>query len=233
MASRKPWRSTAATCAFRRIASRGILIARGYPLVEMMCQIYSNERDPLKGRQLPIMYSSKEKGFFTISGNLGTQFRKPSAGRWRAPTRATTASPRLGSATARRRKATSTTPQFRLRLSRAGDPQRRQQSMGDLELPGNRGRRANDFRVARHRLRLAGTARGRQRFPRRLCGDAMGGGTRARQSRRNPDRTLTPIASKVIPRATIPRAIAPRTKAKAWPLGDPDGALEATSDRAG
>ena len=39
----------------------------------MMCQIYSNKGDPLKGRQLPIMYSSKEYGFFTISGNLATQ----------------------------------------------------------------------------------------------------------------------------------------------------------------
>lgn len=40
----------------------------------MMNQIYSNEKDPLHGRQLPIMYSSKEHGFFSISGNLGTQF---------------------------------------------------------------------------------------------------------------------------------------------------------------
>ena len=40
----------------------------------MMCQIFSNRRDPLKGRQLPIMYSSKEHGFFSISGNLATQF---------------------------------------------------------------------------------------------------------------------------------------------------------------
>ena len=52
----------------------GLLIADGYPLVDMMCQIYSNERDPLKGRQLPIMYSSKAHGFFSISGNLTTQF---------------------------------------------------------------------------------------------------------------------------------------------------------------
>ncbi|MHA7872064.1 MAG: thiamine pyrophosphate-dependent dehydrogenase E1 component subunit alpha, partial [Hyphococcus sp.] len=37
-------------------------------------QIYSNSADPLKGRQLPIMYSSKEHGFFTVSGNLATQF---------------------------------------------------------------------------------------------------------------------------------------------------------------
>ena len=44
------------------------------PMVEMICQILSNERDPLKGRQLPIMYSYKRLGFFSISGNVATQF---------------------------------------------------------------------------------------------------------------------------------------------------------------
>lgn len=52
----------------------GLLIANGYPLVKMMNQIFSNDADPLHGRQLPVMYSSKEHGFFSISGNLGTQF---------------------------------------------------------------------------------------------------------------------------------------------------------------
>ena len=52
----------------------GLLLAAGYPMVEMMHQILSNERDPIKGRQLPVLYSSKEHGFFTISGNLGTQY---------------------------------------------------------------------------------------------------------------------------------------------------------------
>ncbi|EKF18845.1 3-methyl-2-oxobutanoate dehydrogenase (2-methylpropanoyl-transferring) subunit alpha [Nitratireductor pacificus] len=52
----------------------GLLIARDYPLVTMMNQIYSNAEDPLHGRQMPIMYSSREHGFFSISGNLGTQF---------------------------------------------------------------------------------------------------------------------------------------------------------------
>ena len=51
-----------------------ILMARNYPMVDMICQLMSNERDPLKGRQLPVMYSVKEKGFFSISGNLGTQY---------------------------------------------------------------------------------------------------------------------------------------------------------------
>ena len=58
---------------FPSYRQQGILIARGYPLVEMINQIYSNRGDKLKGRQLPIMYSSKPHGFFTISGNLATQ----------------------------------------------------------------------------------------------------------------------------------------------------------------
>jgi 2-oxoisovalerate dehydrogenase E1 component alpha subunit len=53
----------------------GLLLARDdIPLVEMICQLMSNERDPMKGRQLPVLYSYKRAGFFTISGNLATQF---------------------------------------------------------------------------------------------------------------------------------------------------------------
>src|SRR5918998_5587790 len=65
---------------FPTYRQQGVLIARGYPLVTMMCQIYSNKGDPVKGRQLPIMYSDKAHAFFTISGNLGTQF--PQAVGW-------------------------------------------------------------------------------------------------------------------------------------------------------
>lgn len=50
------------------------LVARDYPLVNLVNQIYSNAADPLKGRQLPIMYSARDHGFYSISGNLGTQF---------------------------------------------------------------------------------------------------------------------------------------------------------------
>ena len=58
---------------FPSYRQQGVLIARGYPLVQMINQIYSNKGDKLKGRQLPIMYSSKEHSFFSISGNLATQ----------------------------------------------------------------------------------------------------------------------------------------------------------------
>ena len=59
---------------FPTYRQQGWLIARRWPLVTMMCQVYSNERDPLHGRQMPIMYSAREVDFFTISGNLATQF---------------------------------------------------------------------------------------------------------------------------------------------------------------
>ena len=60
---------------FPTYRQQGLLLARDdVDMVELMCQLMSNERDPLKGRQLPVMYSYKRAGFFTISGNLATQF---------------------------------------------------------------------------------------------------------------------------------------------------------------
>lgn len=65
---------------FPTYRQQGLLIARNYPLSEMMCQVYSNSGDKLKGRQLPVMYSDREHSFFSISGNLGTQY--PQAVGW-------------------------------------------------------------------------------------------------------------------------------------------------------
>ena len=60
---------------FPSYRQQGLLLARDdVDMVDMICQLMSNERDPLKGRQLPVMYSYKRAGFFTISGNLATQF---------------------------------------------------------------------------------------------------------------------------------------------------------------
>jgi 2-oxoisovalerate dehydrogenase E1 component alpha subunit len=59
---------------FGSYRSQGLLIARGYPILKMMGQVYSNALDPLLGRQMPVMYSSREHNYFTVSGNLGTQF---------------------------------------------------------------------------------------------------------------------------------------------------------------
>jgi 2-oxoisovalerate dehydrogenase E1 component alpha subunit len=65
---------------FPSYRQQGLLIAREWPLVDMMNQVYSNKGDRLKGRQMPIMYSAKEAGFFSISGNLATQY--PQAVGW-------------------------------------------------------------------------------------------------------------------------------------------------------
>jgi 2-oxoisovalerate dehydrogenase E1 component alpha subunit len=60
---------------FPTYRQQSLLLARGdAPIVPMMCQLLSNEHDPIKGRQMPVMYSFKRLGFFSISGNLATQF---------------------------------------------------------------------------------------------------------------------------------------------------------------
>ena len=59
---------------FPTYRQQGLLLARDdVSMAEMICQLMSNEADPIKGRQLPVMYSYKRAGFFSISGNLGTQ----------------------------------------------------------------------------------------------------------------------------------------------------------------
>ncbi len=59
---------------FPSYRQQNLLIAQDVPLTDMMCQLFSNNCDRLKGRQLPVMYSVRESGFFSISGNLATQF---------------------------------------------------------------------------------------------------------------------------------------------------------------
>ena len=59
---------------FPTYRQQGILIARAYPLVEMMCQLFSNDRDPVLGRQMPVMYTSRKYGFYSIAGNVGLTY---------------------------------------------------------------------------------------------------------------------------------------------------------------
>ena len=59
---------------FPTYRQQALLITRDYPLLDMMCQCLSNAGDKLQGHQMPVMYSSSAHNFFTISGNLGTQF---------------------------------------------------------------------------------------------------------------------------------------------------------------
>ncbi len=65
---------------FPSYRQQGALLQRGGDIVDMMCHCISNARDSLKGRQLPVHYTSRELNWFSISGNLGTQF--PQAVGW-------------------------------------------------------------------------------------------------------------------------------------------------------
>jgi 2-oxoisovalerate dehydrogenase E1 component alpha subunit len=65
---------------FPSYRTQGLFIARGVPLVDLMCQLLSNTHDMCKGRQLPVMYHSRPGNLFSISGNLATQF--PQAVGW-------------------------------------------------------------------------------------------------------------------------------------------------------
>jgi 2-oxoisovalerate dehydrogenase E1 component alpha subunit len=65
---------------FPSYRQQALIIARGVPLEDMANQIYSNRADRMKGRQMPVMYSAREYGIFSISGNLATQY--PQAVGW-------------------------------------------------------------------------------------------------------------------------------------------------------
>lgn len=65
---------------FPSYRQQGALIHRGADLVDMMCHCISNSKDNLLGRQLPIHYARKDLNWFSVSGNLGTQF--PQAVGW-------------------------------------------------------------------------------------------------------------------------------------------------------
>jgi 2-oxoisovalerate dehydrogenase E1 component alpha subunit len=51
----------------------GWLVARDYPLIDLVNQVFSNAKDPLKGRQLPVLYSARKYGFYSLSGNLAVR----------------------------------------------------------------------------------------------------------------------------------------------------------------
>ena len=201
-------------------------------MVDMMSQIYSNERDPLKGRQLPVMYSSKEHGFFTISGNLATQYVQ--AVGWAmasAITERHQASRPPGSATARRRNRTSMP-----RWSSPRPTRRRSSSTSSTTSGRSRPSRASRAAAPAPLPRAASASAFRR------CGStattispSMRWRTwAAERARRNLGPTLIEyVTYRVGAHSTSddPSAYRPKTESDAWPLGDPVDPAEEPSDR--
>jgi pyruvate dehydrogenase E1 component alpha subunit len=51
----------------------GAAFLRGYTLKEYICQLYGNEGDPVKGRQMPVHHSVSRIHYVSISSPVGTQ----------------------------------------------------------------------------------------------------------------------------------------------------------------
>ena len=174
---------------FPTYRQQGWLIARDWPLVDMMCQIFSNEKDRLHGRQMPVMYSAREAGFFTISGNLGTQFIQAVGWAMAAAIKGDTciASGVVGEGTTAEADfhhalTFATTYQAPVILNVVNN----QWAISSFQ--GIAGGVERDVRVAGDRLRHPGAARRRQRLPGRRRRHPMGRRTGAEQPRSDADR---------------------------------------------
>ena len=52
---------------------QAVALYRGYDLRTMMCQLFGNAEDPVRGRQLPAHHTAKHLNFMTVSSVVGTQ----------------------------------------------------------------------------------------------------------------------------------------------------------------
>jgi TPP-dependent pyruvate/acetoin dehydrogenase alpha subunit len=67
--------------AYREI---GAALYRGYPLRTYMCQLFGNDEDPVRGRQMPIHHSVRACNFVSISSPVGTQIPHAVGTAWAA-----------------------------------------------------------------------------------------------------------------------------------------------------
>lgn len=51
----------------------GAALLRGMPLAQLVAQLFGNEQDPIKGRQMPCHYAYRQGNFMSIASTVGTQ----------------------------------------------------------------------------------------------------------------------------------------------------------------
>ena len=185
------------------------LMARDYPLLDLVNQVFSNAKDKLKGRQLPTLYSARAYGFYSLSGNVGSRFGH--AVGW-AMASAYKGDERI--AIAYIGEGTTAEGDFHEALTFASVYRapvilcivNNQWAISSFQ--GIAGGEAAHLRCARHRLWAARPEGGWQRLPGRSCRDVMGGRPRALPTAARHSSSSSPIARPRIPPATIRRAIA-------------------------
>ena len=205
---------------FPTYRQQGWLIARRWPLVEMMCQVFSNEKDRLHGRQMPIMYSARDVGFFSISGNLGTQYVQ--AVGW-AMASAIKGDTRIASGVVG--EGTTAEADFHHALTFATTYQapvilnvvNNQWAISSFQ--GIAGGARSTFRDGRWAT-APGVASRRQRVSRRAGGDAMGRRTGTQQPRPHAHR-MGDVRAAAHSTSDDPSRYRPADEWKSWPLGDP------------
>jgi 2-oxoisovalerate dehydrogenase E1 component alpha subunit len=68
-------------CAYRE---PGAALWRGMPLYKMLCQLYGNADDPIKGRQMPSHFGDRDAKFVPASSPVGTQIPMCVGSAWAA-----------------------------------------------------------------------------------------------------------------------------------------------------
>ena len=72
---------------FPALRESSILLVRGFPLVSYLCQVFGNDRDVLKGRQMPSHMSGRSANVVSWSSCIGTQLTHAVGAAWAAKTR--------------------------------------------------------------------------------------------------------------------------------------------------
>ncbi|MBI3909916.1 MAG: thiamine pyrophosphate-dependent dehydrogenase E1 component subunit alpha, partial [Armatimonadetes bacterium] len=62
----------------------GVALHRGFPPADLLCQLYGNEHDGLKGRQMPSHFGSLKYRFAVASSPVGTQIPQAVGAAWAA-----------------------------------------------------------------------------------------------------------------------------------------------------
>ncbi len=211
----------------RPTATRDCYIVRGRSLVDLMCQCLSNTRDMCKGRQMPIMYHWGDGQHLL---DLGQSRHAVPAGRGLGDGRG-----HQGRGPHRRSwigEGSSAEADFhhahdlRRRVSGAGDPQRRQQPVGDLDVPGLRRRGAAHLRGSADRATACPGSASTATIFLRSTRVTQWAAERARQS--GGPTLIEHVTYRAAAHSTSddPSRYRPKEEWQAWPLGDPIARLK-------